>query len=124
MLIDILKPIHSELIALTYLVENSTWLEDKLRKDTLNKIKMTILKHIEKTINKDPEIYFQDWINSIQQYCFQGGYGHRIQYSGNVPHHWCVRIEHYKKVLSIPENVILCGIIADKYISLTVVLLL
>lgn len=119
MLIDILKPIHSELIALTYLVENSTWLEDKLRKESLNKIKILITKHIERLIGISPDLYFQNWIESIQEYCFQGGFGYRIQYSGDVPHHWCVRIEHYKKVLSIPENVILCGIIADKYISLT-----
>ena len=98
---DILKSIHDDLENLTYIIETSTWLEDKLRKDTLIKIKFLIYKHIEKIINNDPEKYFQDWIDSIQIYCFQGGYGHRIQYSGNVPHHWCVSCENYEIVKNI-----------------------
>jgi hypothetical protein len=117
--IEFLQPIHDDLETLTYIIDNSTWLEDKLRKDTLNKIKLLILKHIEKILNKEPEMYFQEWINSIQEYCFQGGYGYRVQYSGNVPHHWCVRCEHYDKVKNIPSDVALCGVVCDKYFNLS-----
>lgn len=117
--IELLEPIYRDLENLTYIIENSTWLEDKLRKDTLYKIKLLILQHIEKTINKNPETKFQEWIDYIQQYCFQGGYGHLIQYSGNIPHHWCVRCEHYEKVKNIPVDVALCGVICDKYFNLS-----
>ena len=117
--IKLLEPIYSELETLTFIIEKSTWLEDKLRKDTLNKIKTLILTNIEITIGKDPDKHFQDWVNSIQEYCFQGGYGHRIQYSGDLPHHWCVRTEHYEKVKKIPTDVALCGVICDKYVNLS-----
>ena len=116
---DILEPIHSELENLTYLIETSTWLEDKLRKESLNKIKSIIIKHIENLLGESPELYFQKWIDSIQQYCFQGGFGHRILYSGDIPHHWCVYCEYYEKVKNIPINIILCGVVCDKYISLS-----
>ena len=117
--IELLEPIHRDLENLTYIIENSKWLEDKLRKDTLYKIKLLILQHIEKTINKNPETKFQEWIDYIQQYCFQGGYGYSIDYSGNIPHHWCVRCEHYEKVKNIPVDVAFCGVICDKYFNLS-----
>ena len=116
---EALQPIHNELETLTYNIENSTWLEDKLRKDIISKIKLLIIKHIENIVGISPEIFFQNWIDSIQVYCHQGGIGHRIQYSGDVPHHWCVHNIYYDKVVNIPGNVILCGIVADKYINLS-----
>jgi len=117
--VELLSPIHNDLENLTYITENSTWLEDKLRKETLIKSKSLILKHIETVIGTNPEKYFQNWIDSIQPYCFQGGYGHRIQYSGNIPHHWCVSCENYEKVKNIPINLALCGIVCDKYVNLS-----
>ena len=117
--VEIFKPIFVELDSLTTSIINSTWLEDKLRKDSLLKIRVLIMKHIENILNISPDNYFQLWINSIQQYCFQGGYGHRIQYSGEVPHHWCISSNDYDKIINIPENVKLCGIICDKYINLS-----
>jgi hypothetical protein len=117
--IELLKPIYNDLENLTYITENSTWLEDKLRKETIIKSKSLILKHIETTLGTHPEKHFQNWIDSIQPYCFQGGYGHRIQYSGNIPHHWCVRCEHYEIVKNIPVHVALCGVICDKYVNIS-----
>jgi len=117
--IEIFNPIYEELEILTYSIENSTWLEDKLRKDSINKIKTLILKFFEQRVNKDPNIYFQEWIDSIQKYCYQGGYGYKIQYSGNFPHNWCVRCENYDEVKNIPYDIILCGVICDKYINLS-----
>jgi len=117
--VELLSPIHNDLENLTYITENSTWLEDKLRKETLNKSKILILKHLETILGTNPEKHFQNWIDSIQPYCFQGGYGHRIQYSGNISHHWCVRCEHYEKVKNIPINIALCGVVCDKYVNLS-----
>ena len=117
--IELFKPIHEELDALTNIIEQSRWLEDKIRKQTFTKIKTLIINFIENINNKNPEVIFQEWIDSIQNKCFQGGYGHRIQYSGNVPHHWCVRCEYYESVRVIPEIVALCGIVCDKYINLS-----
>jgi len=115
--ISLLEPIFSDLEDLTYLVETSTWFEDKLRKESINKIKGLLFSHIKKTLNKEPEKYFEEWIESIQKYCYQG-YGHRIQYSGYFPQYWCVRCEYYENVKNIPKDVILCGIFCDKYVNL------
>lgn len=117
--IELFKPIHEELDALTNIIEQSTWLEDKVRKQTFAKIKSLIINFIENINKKEPEIIYQEWIDSIQAYCFQGGYGHRIQYSGTIPHHWCVRCEHYNIVRIIPEMVALSGVVCDKYINLS-----
>ena len=117
--IEQLELIYNELESLTYLVETSKWLDDDFRNELLNKIKLLILKHIEKTIGKEPEKCFDDWIDSIKPYCFQGGYGYRIKYSGNCPHHYCIYYEHYEKVKNIPNDVILCCIITDKYINIS-----
>lgn len=117
--IKIFETIENEINTYIYIIENSTWMEDKLRKDTMNKIREIIIKHLETILNETPEKYFQKWIDSIQQYCFQGGYGYHIQYSGKFPHHWCVRPEHYNKVVEVPEMVKICGIVADKYINLS-----
>jgi hypothetical protein len=112
------KPILIDITSLVETIENSTWYEDRLRKDSFNKIREIINTYIEKLVKYPPDIYFQKWIDSIQPYCFQGGYGYKIQYSGNYPHHWCVRPEHYEKVKKIPELVKLCAIISDKYVNL------
>ena len=117
--IELFKPIHEELDALTNIIEQSTWLEDKIRKQTFAKIKSLIINFIENINKKEPEIIYQEWIDSIQAYCFQGGYGYLIQYSGNIPHHWCVRYENYDKVKDIPELVKICGMVCDKYINLS-----
>lgn len=117
--IELFEPINNELENLTYHIETSTWLEDKIRKESIAKIKLLIINFVEKTLNCNSEKYFNDWIESIQKYCFQGGVGHRIQYTGYFPHHWCVRCEHYDKVFNIPSNVALCGVICDKYINLS-----
>jgi hypothetical protein len=88
-----------------------------------------IIKEVSKKINnvlhfafeifyKKPclDIYF-NWIKSIQQYCFQGGYGHSIYYTGiEVPHHWCVKTEFYEIVKIIPEPVIIASILCNMHI--------
>lgn len=62
------------------------------------------------------DVYFE-WIKSIQQYCFQGGYGHSIYYTGiEVPHHWCVKTEFYNTIKNIPEQVIIASILCNMHI--------
>ena len=117
--IDLLEPIYNELETLTNIIDKTTWLEDELRNNIFKKIKKLIIQHIETIFEKHPELIYNDWINSIQPYCFQGGYGHRIQYSGNIPHHWCVSCENYEKVKNIPINIALCGVVCDKYVNLS-----
>ena len=117
--IELLKPIATELESLTTIIEQSTWLEDKIRKQTFINIKALIINYVDIINKKDPELVFIEWIESIQKYCFQGGYGYRIQYSGNRPHHWCVKTENYEKVKNIPDIVSLCGVICDKYVNLS-----
>ena len=117
--IECLEPIYDDLDKLTNQIQYSTWLDDNLREECFDKIRILIVKQIVFSIGKEPDIVFQEWIDSIQQYCFQGGYGHRIQYTGNAPHHWCVKCEHYEKVKTISNTVVLCGLLSEKYVYLS-----
>jgi len=117
--IDLFNDIHNELDNLNTIIENSKWLEDKLRLETFEKIKLLLINQIKKILKKEPEEIYNEWIKSIQPYCFQGGQGYKIQYSGDIPHHWCVKPEYYNKVSNIPNEVLISSIICDKYISIS-----
>lgn len=122
--IQLFEPIYNELDNLNTIIENSKWLEDKLRLETFKNIKYKIITYIENIFKKSPELIYNEWIISIQPYCFQGGIGHRIIYGdknmiNNSPHHWCVKPEYYDIVLNIPEQVKLSAILCDKYINLS-----
>jgi len=117
--IDLFNDIHNELDNLNTIIENSKWLEDKLRLETFEKIKLLLINQIKKILKKEPEEIYNEWIKSIQPYCFQGGKGYKIQYSGDIPHHWCVKPEYYNKVSNIPNEVLISSIICDKYISIS-----
>ena len=121
--IDLLEPIYNELETLTTIIDKSTWLEDDLRNNIFTNIKNLIIENIENIFEKHPELIYNEWINSIQTYCFQGGIGYKIQYSStpdnNIPHHWCVKPEYYKYVINISDTVILSAIICDKYINIS-----
>jgi hypothetical protein len=120
--IILLEPVYNEITELTNIIDRSHWLEDELRTESFKNIKNTIVKQIETSLGKEPEKIYEDWIHSIQPYCFQGGIGHKIQYSStsnnSIPHHWCIKPEYYKVVINIPETVILSGIVCDKYINI------
>ena len=124
--IDLFKPIDKDLELLTNTIDKSLWLEDDIRHESFKNIKNSIIKQFVNCEKKEPEIIYKEWIESIQPYCFQGGIGHKIQYSINnstssnsIPHHWCVKPEYYKIVINIPENVILSGTVCDKYINIS-----
>ena len=130
--IQLFEPIYNELEIITDIIEKINWSEDKLRLELFANIKYKIIKYCEIVLEKSPELIYNEWIISIQPYCFQGGIGHRIQYGDNnttqyashqshsySPHHWCVKPEYYNIVLNIPDNVKLSAIICDKYIKLS-----
>jgi hypothetical protein len=138
--IQLFEPIYNELEIITDIIEKINWSEDKLRLELFENIKDKIIKYCEIVLKKSPELIYNEWIISIQPYCFQGGIGHRIQYGDNniynqlsqhlpqhspylshsySPHHWCVKPEYYDIVLNIPDNVKLSAIICDKYIKLS-----
>jgi len=130
--IQLFEPIYNELEIITDIIEKINWSEDKLRLELFENIKDKILKYCEILLEKTPELIYNEWILSIQPYCFQGGIGHRIQYGDNninnnspnqshsySPHHWCVKPEYYDIVLNIPDNVKLSAIICDKYIKIS-----
>jgi len=122
----LLEPIYSELEILTNIIDNSNWLEEDLRNETFIKIKNSIVKQIKTSLGKYPEQIYEEWINSIQTYCFQGGIGYKIQYDNTInhriPHHWCIKPEYYNSVIDIPNNVILSAIICDKSINISKIL--
>ena len=117
--IDLFNDIHNELDNLNTIIENSKWTNDKLRNKTFNEIKLLLIKQIKKIFKKEPEEIYNEWIRSIQPYCFQGGHGYKIQYSGDIPHHWCIKPEYYNKVSTIPNEVLISSIICDKYITIS-----
>lgn len=117
--IDLLTDIYNELDDLYTIIENSKWLEDKLRQTTFKKIKLLLLTHIKEKYKKDPEDIYNDWIKSIHPYCFQGGKGYKITYSGTIPHHWCIKPDYYKIVSTIPDEVVLSAFICDNYITIS-----
>ena len=68
---------------------------------------------------KKPEEIYNDWIKSIQPYCFQGGKGYKINYSGTIPHHLCIKPDYYKIVSTIPDKVVLSAFVCDNYITIS-----
>ena len=118
-----LEPIYNELDSLTHIINKTTWLEDDIRNESFKNIKNSIVKQFVNIEKKEPEIIYKEWINKIQPYCFQGGIGHKIQYSNTdnhiMPHHWCIKPEYYNIVIDIPNNVILSAILCDKYINIS-----
>ena len=117
--IDLLTNIHNELDNLTTTIENLKWIEDDLRMKTFEKIRLVLINHIIEKFKKEPEEIYNDWIKSIQPYCFQGGKGYKINYSGTIPHHWCIKPDYYEIVSIIPKEVLLSAFIIDKYIVIS-----
>jgi hypothetical protein len=114
-----LEPIYNELEILSNNIDKTHWLEDDIRSNLFEKIKNIIIKHYENSFDQHPEIIYKIWIESLQPYCFQGGKGYKLQYTGNINHHWCISPEYYDYVLNIPNNVILSCIFCDKYVNIS-----
>ena len=93
-----------------------------LNYNTINTIKNTIkqilILQYEVYYKQHPEIDFNNWLNTINQYCFQGGYGYRMRYLG-APHHWCIKPEYYDLVKNIPEHIYLACILNNNIIEIS-----
>ena len=117
--IDLFTNIHNDLDNLNTIIENSKWIEDELRMITFEKIRLILINYIIEKFKKKPEEIYNDWIKSIQPYCFQGGKGYKINYSGTIPHHWCIKPDYYKIVSTIPDKVVLSAFVCDNYITIS-----
>ena len=68
--------------------------------------------------NQTPQNTFQIWIEQIEPYCFQGGYGYAITYT-NAPHHWCIKPDYYIFVLELlDEKIIISSILCNAYLEI------
>jgi hypothetical protein len=74
--------------------------------------------HIKHKYNKTAIEIFLEWLDEINTYCYQGGYGHSFTYPDS-PHHWVINPEFYDKVSNIPEEVAIAACITDKYIYIS-----
>jgi len=102
-------------------IEQTKWLELDLRKQLFAEIKTKLINGFTTQYGISPLKYYLQWIKSIQPYCFQGGYGHRINYTGyhaHFPHHWCIKPEDYHKV-KIPETVSFATVLSDNTIEIS-----
>jgi len=117
--IDLFTDIYNELDNLTTIIENSKWTEDDLRIKTFEKIRLVLTNHLIEKFKKEPKEIYNDWIKSIQPYCFQGGKGYKINYSGTLPHHWCIKPAYYELVSTIPNEVVLSAFICNYYITIS-----
>lgn len=73
-------------------------------------VRTTVQAWFVETQGKTPVQIVDDWIASTKPFCFQGGLGHRFSYEvvrtdrrcfENIsPHHWCIRPEHYARVMA------------------------
>jgi len=118
----LLEPIHNNLDTYCTELENTKWLDILIRKQLFENINKLLFEYINNLCGKNPLEYFKDYITDIDEYCFQGGYGHVINYYFDsldyhpLPHHWRVRPEYYEKVKDIPELILLCVVITNTYI--------
>ncbi len=117
--LQILKPIKEDLDNYIFMLQTTRW-SDETNHDK-NKIRDSIHEYLELfiklTFKKSAMEIFQEWIDSIKVYCFQGGYGYAISYPG-APHHWVIRPEYYEQVTNIPEYVYLASCVANQYIDI------
>ena len=55
--------------------------------------------------DKHPYDILVDYIKELDTYCFQGGFGHSVRYTGS-PHHWCMKPEYYETMGEIPGKIV------------------
>lgn len=74
--------------------------------------------YIQNKYNKSANEIFQEWLDTVNKYCFQGGYGYSFLYP-DAPHHWVIKPVYYDKVSNIPEEVAIAACVLDKYILIS-----
>ena len=97
----------------------STRLQDEPHRDKIRTIIREYLElYIELTYKKTACEIFQEWLDTVNKYCFQGGYGYSFLYP-DAPHHWVIKPVYYDKVSNIPEEVAIAACVLDKYILIS-----
>jgi hypothetical protein len=115
--LSIIRFIWEDLEDYIVALETTRWLDSNIRDTIINNIRKYLTIFLETTYNLPPSEIFNQWLTNINNYCFQGGFGHAIAFP-DAPHHWVIRPEHYSKVSSIPPEVQLACIVIDKYINI------
>ena len=116
--LSILEPLSNELDNYTLMLNSTRWLDNTSRENIRISIREYLELFITLTYKKTAKEIFQEWIDSIKEFCFQGGYGYAIFYP-DAPHHWVIKPEYYAQVVNIPENVILAACVSNKYIEIS-----
>ena len=113
-----LKSIWQDLDNYVLELLSTQWTEELERERIRTNIIEYLEHHIKLTYKKSAIEIYQDWLDEVNKYCYQGGYGYSFRYP-DAPHHWVIKPEFYNKVSSIPEEVIIAASIADKYICIS-----
>ena len=116
--LHILEPIYDNLDNYVAMLKSTRWLDELSREKVKDSIKEYLELFIQLTYKKSAMEIFQEWIDSIKVYCFQGGYGYAISYPG-APHHWVIKPEYYEQVAKIPEKVKLAACVSNQYIDIS-----
>jgi hypothetical protein len=113
-----LKSIWQELDNYVLMLLSTQWLMESERARIRTCIREYLEHYIQITYKKNANELFQAWLDEVNKYCYQGGYGYRISYP-DAPHHWTIKPEFYDKVSNIPEEVQIAACFSDKYIYIS-----
>jgi hypothetical protein len=113
-----LKSIWQDLDNYVLMLLSTRWTAESERDNIRTYIREYLELHIQLTYKKSAIEIFQEWLNEVNKYCYQGGYGYRFAYP-DAPHHWVIKPEFYDKVSRISEEIAIAACCADKYIDIS-----
>jgi len=113
-----LQSIWQDLDNYVLMLLSTRWLEDLERSNIRTIIRDYLDLYIQITYKKPAIVIFQEWLDEVNKYCYQGGYGYRFAYPDS-PHHWVIKPEFYDKVSRIPEEVAIAACFANQYIEIS-----
>jgi len=113
-----LQSIWQDLDNYVLMLLSTRWLEDLERSNIRTIIRDYLDLYIQITYKKPAIVIFQEWLDEVNKYCYQGGYGYRFAYL-DAPHHWVIKPEFYDKVSRIPEEVAIAACFANQYIEIS-----
>ena len=83
--------------------------------DALEDIRKILYDYFIKETNTTPEKYFNNWIERVNKYCFQGGYGYVVYYGKSTPHHWRIKPE-YMNNIEVDDMLRLAVMLTNNYL--------
>lgn len=110
-----LQSIWQDLDNYVLMLLSTRWHAEQQRKQIRTSIKEYLDLYMQLTYKKTAKVIFQEWLDEINKYCYQGGYGYRFSYP-NAPHHWVIKPEFYEKISRVPEEVAIAACFCDNYI--------